>query len=90
MAAAKNPKGFKSEKIWREAVTRAVLRLEKGNARALDRLATSLVSKALEGDIGALKEIGDRLDGKPTMQIENTIIDKTAEERLGRLKELLD
>lgn len=34
--------------------------------KALRLLARRLVDEALEGDIAAIKEIGDRLDGKPT------------------------
>jgi hypothetical protein len=39
--------------------------------------------------LGAAKEILDRGHGRPTMTLEQTIIDKTAEERLARLRELL-
>ena len=33
-------------------------------------LARKLVNKALEGDVAALKEIGDRLDGKPAQAVD--------------------
>lgn len=70
MAAPKNPRGAKSDKIWRDAVMRAVHReMEKGGSKRLEMLADRLVAKALEGDVSALKEIGDRLDGKPTQAI---------------------
>ena len=47
----------------------------KGNAKAgkikaLALLARGLVDKALEGDVAALKEIGDRLDGKPVQGVD--------------------
>ena len=32
--------------------------------------ARRLVTKAMEGDVTALKEIGDRLDGKPTQAVD--------------------
>ena len=36
------------------------------------RLAEKCVATALEGDMQAMKEIGDRLDGKPKQQTELT------------------
>lgn len=35
----------------------------KGKTK-LDRIAAALVSQACDGDVPAIKEIGDRLDGK--------------------------
>lgn len=63
-------RGATKGKIWRDAIRRAV----NGDSTTLDELAMKLVSIAREGDgnasIVALKEIGDRLDGKPKQQIE--------------------
>lgn len=36
----------------------------------LSKLADALILKALEGDVSALRELGDRLEGKVTQQIE--------------------
>jgi len=71
LAAPNNPKGAKSDKLWRDAIQRAVKRRLDGTdePQALDRLADKLVAKGLEGDIPAIKEIGDRLDGKPAQSI---------------------
>lgn len=70
MAAPKNPKGPKSDKIWRQALMLAVNRVSKdGKTKHLDILANRLVLKAAEGDVSALREIGDRIDGKPVQQI---------------------
>jgi hypothetical protein len=56
--------------MWREAILRAVKRRDsKEDPQALEKLADSLVAKGLEGDIPALREIGDRLDGKPAQPI---------------------
>jgi hypothetical protein len=41
-----------------------------GNTKRLELLADKLVEKALDGDVTAIKEIGDRLDGKAKQQIE--------------------
>lgn len=54
-----------AHKPWADAVRLAASRLDKATKRKrLDMLAEALVSEALGGDIPALKEIGDRLDGK--------------------------
>lgn len=36
----------------------------------LDRLADAIVAKGIEGDVAAAREIGDRLDGKPTQELD--------------------
>ena len=72
------PKGAENkDKSWRDAIRRAVHELrvaegdEKGKkVRALRLLAQRLVTRALDGDVTALKEIGDRLDGKATQQVQ--------------------
>ena len=70
MAAQKTPLGSKSDKLWRDAIMRAVKRqVVKGGGKYLDVLADKLVKIAAEGDVHALKEIGDRLDGKPSMAL---------------------
>lgn len=65
--------GRKGEKIWADAVRRAVHRRlegEEGKPQKIERLADQLVESGLAGDIAALREIGDRLDGKPRQTIE--------------------
>jgi len=71
LAAPKNPVGAKSDKIWRDAIQRAVKRRLQGKSgpQALDQLADRLVEAGLEGDVSAMKEIGDRLDGKPVQGV---------------------
>ena len=60
-------KNATKNKIWSDAVRKAIVQGENINL-----LAAALVEKALAGDISALKEIGDRLEGKPTQQIDQT------------------
>jgi hypothetical protein len=60
------PPGPKKNKIWREALERAIKRREHDDPQALEKLADSLLCKVSEGDVGAIKELGDRLDGKVT------------------------
>lgn len=65
--------GRKGEKFWADAVRRAVSRRvdgKKENPRLLEKLAEKLVDSGLEGDMQALKEIGDRLDGRPKQATE--------------------
>ena len=70
MAAQKTPLGSKSDKLWRDAIMRAVKRqVGKGGGKYLEVLADKLVALAADGDVGALKEIGDRLDGKPSQAV---------------------
>jgi ribosomal protein L18E len=38
----------------------------------LNRLAQNLVNRADDGDVMAMKEVGDRLDGRPAQAIEAT------------------
>ena len=102
MAARNKPGGgHGQEKIWRNAVTIAVHELREADGegkarkvRALRLLARKLVSKALGGDVAAMKEIGDRLDGKAVQgvevdgtvtvtSIERTIIDAGTEAAEG-------
>ena len=68
---------MKSDKEWRNAIRLAVhgLRTAKDGdkakkVRVLRLLAERLVKRALDGDIAAMKEIGDRLDGRPAQSVD--------------------
>lgn len=64
----RKPTGAYVDKLWREALRRAVLkRVEK--VQRLDRIAERVVAAAEEGKLDAAKEIGDRLDGKAAQAI---------------------
>lgn len=39
------------------------------DGKKLRALAEKIIDKALEGDVAALKEIGDRMDGKPAQAL---------------------
>jgi len=71
MAAAIGNQYAAKGKQWAMAIDRA---LDKRGAfdrkTALDELAKVLLDTAAEGEMGALKELGDRLDGKPAQAVE--------------------
>ena len=65
-----NPGGRPKEKPFREA-----LRLELAAAgednKALRTIARALIDKAAEGDMAAIREVADRVDGKVAHAIVN-------------------
>jgi len=67
------PKGAWSDKAWRDALRVAVNRAHDGGGRKLQALADKLVESALTGDVRAMREIGDRLDGRPAQTVEATL-----------------
>ena len=76
MAAPKKAVGPKSDKAWRASLMLEVNRLVPiaggKPTKALQLIARRTVKMAIEGDMGAIREIGDRLDGKPTQGIDLT------------------
>jgi hypothetical protein len=60
-------------KRWSLAIERALeKRSKRDQVEALDDLAEKLLAKCDEGDMSALKELGDRLDGKSAQGIDLT------------------
>lgn len=51
------------QKPFRDALRLAIAEAED-NPRRLRKIAEALYDKAADGDVAAIKEIGDRLDGK--------------------------
>lgn len=65
--------GPKSDKAWADAIRIAVNEHLDGDPKKpkkIRQLATNLVNLALEGKSWAVKEVGQRLDGKPKQQQE--------------------
>lgn len=64
MAAPIGNENAKKGKMWSDALRKQIVQRQ-----AMDQLAGALIDKALDGDLAALREIGDRLEGKPTQVI---------------------
>jgi hypothetical protein len=62
------PKGNNNASKGKRFVSMIEKRLEELDA--MQQIADALIAKALEGDMQAIKEIGDRLDGKAKQQID--------------------
>jgi len=63
MSVANNKNACKN-KPWLEALNRAMIRYDGGKENALNLIADQTVKAAVMGDQWAIKEIGDRVDGK--------------------------
>jgi hypothetical protein len=69
---AGRPPGVQNkDKPYRDALRRAIARAEqnKNDPHALDRIAEKHLARAAAGDVQAIKELADRLDGKPAQSI---------------------
>jgi hypothetical protein len=61
-------------KRWQQAIDRALAeRSKRSGIEALDELAEKLLILADGGDLGALRELADRLDGKAIQQIDANV-----------------
>ena len=56
----------KDNRLWANTLRRVAV---QGNGERLRRLAERLFDQAEEGNVAAIKEIGDRLDGKALMTL---------------------
>jgi len=78
----KNPKGAgapeghtnssKNNRIWGNIIKKYAI---QEDYKRLHAMAEKLYEKAAEGDLGAIKEVGDRLDGKAIATTELTGLD---------------
>ena len=68
-----NPTGSKPDKLMRDAIMVALNRAAKDAdgkpTRKMALIADKLVELAIEGDMAAIKEINDRVDGKASQPL---------------------
>jgi hypothetical protein len=70
MAAPVGNQNARKAKIWEQALKRALARKANSTVdNGLDILADKVVDAAASGEPWALKEVGERMDGKPTTVI---------------------
>lgn len=77
MAAPHKHAGNKSDKPWRHALQKAVKEWytvdidgKPQKIRALNAMARKAVERGMNGDATLIREIGDRLDGKPAQAVD--------------------
>ena len=56
-----NRNAAKENRLWASTLHRVVT---QENSKRLRLVAESLLAKAIEGDVPAIRELGDRIDGK--------------------------
>jgi hypothetical protein len=56
-----NTNSNKNNRIWANTIRKLAV---QEDYRRIHAIAEKLYEKAIEGDLGAIKEVGDRLDGK--------------------------
>ena len=59
----------KTGKLWRDAIRVAAHREAEDGRKEIEHIAEKLVQLAKEGDVSAIKELGDRIDGKAVQAI---------------------
>jgi hypothetical protein len=69
---ARNPRGQQRDKLYREAL-RIELAAAGEDLKELREIAKAHIAKCKEGDMQAIKELADRLDGKPTQMLEHAV-----------------
>jgi Family of unknown function (DUF5681) len=82
-----NPGGQPKNRVWRDAIERAINRRKgKLDLQGIDELADKLLDTAFAGDMVAMREFGDRIEGKAIQAIEHSgSIARTHEEELEAL-----
>ena len=71
MGAPLGNQNYLKGRRWRDAIDRALAKRSAASGiESLDELAEKLLTLADEGDLQAMKELGDRLDGKPSQALD--------------------
>ena len=69
MAAPLGNQNKTKNKPWADALQRAMARYDGGKENALNLIADQTVKLAINGEQWAIKEIGDRTDGKAAQSV---------------------
>ena len=82
MAGVKGRSGTNKgkDKPWADALRLVVFRDDEMGKRRLLAIAEKCAAAAMGGDMQAIKEIGDRLDGKPAQEANITVTRISANE----------
>lgn len=64
-----NKNSIKSNRLFGETIKRIV---HQSEGEVMEKIAWALINKASEGDMSAIKEFGDRVDGKALATTELT------------------
>ena len=67
-----NTNSSKNNRIWANTIRKLAV---QEDYKRIHAIAEKLFEKAQEGDLGAMKEVGDRLDGKAIATTELTGVD---------------
>src|SRR5215467_14873804 len=69
----RNPRGQQRDKIYREALRLELADMSEGiDLKKLREIARTHIEKAAAGDMQAIKELRDTLDGKPAQALEHS------------------
>ena len=83
------PRGQQRDKIYREALRLELADMSEGiDLKKLREIARTHIEKAAAGDMQAIKELADRLDGKPA-QIPDQEFDQEGETVLKIVREIV-
>jgi len=66
------PPDTQEKKIIKKAIKELIQEYREGLADALPSISPILIAKALDGDLGSIKEINDRVLGKPDQKSDIT------------------
>lgn len=61
-----NTNSSSDNRLWANTIRRAIA---QGDPERLRKIAEKLLDLAAEGDLQAMKELGDRVDGKPSQTV---------------------
>jgi hypothetical protein len=68
----RNPRGQQRDKIYREALRLELADMSEGvDLKKLRQIARAHIEKAASGDMQAIKDLADRLDGRPVQILEH-------------------